>query len=389
MGRSRSRSAFSLIELLVSLAIILILISLLLPAAERVRNIVKQLTCATNLRSMTVQTYLFAADFEQRVPMGVDQYQTKRVLGRYHPACESNDGNFVSFRFSTVFGATPDGKSNAYETTSYYVNADPPPNTPHPWNGAGDGYEGGLHRWRYYGFGAAIMHGYVSSPDTLYCPDQTVRKQNSEYRYQMNTDLGFQLGWKNLAMLDNSVFVDTNEFKIGYAHFLYQQKWDGSGGVTNQDRYYRRGNSTWGDFTRYTEETPFDGHEGVDLTVDKLADVWNNDAYPYNGWTPIMYACANDRYHQSHFRGNVSNDQIAGMNAGMFDGSTRWISKEEVIQLGAAQFSGEGWFDTMLANKPDRLMFNGSHDHVGYAANSKAEFGFQRIAHWGQVPLTP
>jgi len=67
----RSELAFTLVELLVVVAIIGVLASLLLPAISKAPAKAKRIKCVSNLRQIGIAFHTFAADHEQLFPMQV------------------------------------------------------------------------------------------------------------------------------------------------------------------------------------------------------------------------------------------------------------------------------------------------------------------------------
>lgn len=103
----RGIRGFSLLELLVVLAVAMILTSLLLPALNSVRENVNRVVCASNLRQISIGLVLFAEDNRDRLPDSVmlskdnDKWWKPQELMASHQGTEvsSWDGLGVLYEF--------------------------------------------------------------------------------------------------------------------------------------------------------------------------------------------------------------------------------------------------------------------------------------------------
>ena len=62
------RKAFTLIELLVVIAIISVLLAILMPALRKIKEIARETTCRSNLRSVGLAVQMYLDDYERKIP---------------------------------------------------------------------------------------------------------------------------------------------------------------------------------------------------------------------------------------------------------------------------------------------------------------------------------
>ncbi|HEV8604844.1 MAG TPA: prepilin-type N-terminal cleavage/methylation domain-containing protein [Tepidisphaeraceae bacterium] len=111
--------AFTLVELLVAIAIVAVLLAILLPALARIREAAQSAACLSNMRQLAVAVHLYAADHKDRLPfIPHPQHSlgdgTAYISGGPAPAYDQGGGEGV-----TVDGWVPAPKNRSlYKYTS-------------------------------------------------------------------------------------------------------------------------------------------------------------------------------------------------------------------------------------------------------------------------------
>jgi prepilin-type N-terminal cleavage/methylation domain-containing protein/prepilin-type processing-associated H-X9-DG protein len=140
---------FTLVELLVVIAIILMLVALLVPTLQRVKETAKNAKCISNLRQVAMTTFVYAADYNGFAPWGENNlvvssssftrwsrdssdtkyykswYPKNKWFAEYFSGGQLGKMNVAGYcpkggRLGEIGPSTPEG----YDNVSYALNAD-------------------------------------------------------------------------------------------------------------------------------------------------------------------------------------------------------------------------------------------------------------------------
>lgn len=79
------RSAFSLIDVLVSVSVIVVLIGLMMPALTAIRETTRKVICSSNIRQIGLSTAMYTTDYKGQLPFSRNYEKSYRVGETFLP----------------------------------------------------------------------------------------------------------------------------------------------------------------------------------------------------------------------------------------------------------------------------------------------------------------
>lgn len=329
----RSRKAFTLVELLVVIAVISVLASLLMPALQGAMASARRIICISERKQNYLQLKYFAGDHDDRVP------------------CLTGGGS---------------------DETKWDGSLDfPMRDWTHKQNVGHNalGIKGGTHQWL-SSLGTLSVRGYVEEPRLLYCPSY-VRVHGQYWNGKESRYPGWHLD-------DPTATCGHNSSKGGDIQ-IYEC-------LTNGDPYTPRLLDPWYigitdyftvGYPNSTGETSNKDRPTLSFYAEnwsRTENIWDPEAnHPDGGVSPLMLSCVNHKptvYDswtgsdlwdaESDYPYGTSHD-AEGANAVFYDGSARWISRSEVKAHGKAD-----------PNRPD------------YMSNASSRWKFANMQFWAK-----
>jgi prepilin-type processing-associated H-X9-DG protein len=187
MQKERQVFSFTIIELLIVVAVIMILASLLLPALNRARESAQRIVCSNNMKNLYQATAIYDTDFNNLIPM-----------------------------YSEVSGTAPAGYPG------YYLK---------------------LTRW--HGFGKLYEDDYIKTGKTFYCPSKNNMRKDGSYYGRLSYD-GYggdahTNGWHNQ---DAASRVENN-YWLRWSESTYLEEGASSSIAQIQNRLYKNSPNRW------------------------------------------------------------------------------------------------------------------------------------------------
>lgn len=166
---------FTLVDLLVSMAVILVLIGILTPAVRMARNAAFRGACSSNVRQLGLASQMFAFDRSGRVPTSVFSGNPE-----------------TSGSIASNFQLAPQ------ETVMLRINAS---------NALYAGSKNTKFKEQWDGLGKLHQFEYVDAPEVFYCPRQTSEHTIDAYRERFNGAPGEIAGNYQLRLPDPKKYL--------------------------------------------------------------------------------------------------------------------------------------------------------------------------------------
>lgn len=160
------RSAFTLVELLVVVAVIAILAAILFPVFAQARETARQTACLSNLRQLGTALALYRSDYDERAPGPAN--------GSHCPG----DYSFPPGVWPFWMRGFPSTREAQWVPCAWVLENSQDPGSPVS------------AEWRATGPGKGVLFPYVRSPDIYVCPSDP-RKGDKRLSYSLNGAAGY------------------------------------------------------------------------------------------------------------------------------------------------------------------------------------------------------
>jgi type II secretory pathway pseudopilin PulG len=171
LGHRADARAFTLIDLLVSMAVIMVLIGLLTPVVSMARNAALRAGCASHVRQLGLACQMFAYDRSGKVP-------TSQFSGTQNSAFQKAPLETVLLRIDSSSGMFTGPAASA-------------PKFKNRWDG----------------LGLLQHHEYVDAPEVFYCPRETSEHTLDRYRPRFDGQPGEIAGNYQLRLPDPKKYL--------------------------------------------------------------------------------------------------------------------------------------------------------------------------------------
>jgi prepilin-type N-terminal cleavage/methylation domain-containing protein len=264
------RPGFSLVELMVVIAIVAVLVALLLPSLQKAKELAEKTSCLSERRQLGLALFAFAADHSNRVPRQIDNYHTgNREMADY--------GNY-------------EGTGSRKRLLM-----------------SGTGTNNGVSAEQMLPTGVMAERGYVSTPELMYCAGWRTEEDlptQSNYRrsYLLHQDEGRAYWNRLIDGKSNNLLLA----RFGVSHFFFA-----------------------GDTVKFwnSPQTSYTRDDEARLSLDTLVEKWEHS----RRHTPLMFACTNQDPQGTGYE--ISSHNYTGSNGVFVDGSARWLGRPEMRRL--------------------------------------------------------